>query len=311
MGWANLGDHVQQKILIIDDSREVHTLVTCLLRDEPVRVYSAFTVKVGIDLAASVRPDLILLDIEMPETDGFETCRRIKSNPALQNLPIIFLTGRTSTEEIVRGFDLGAVDYVTKPFVPPELVSRVRATLKTSRLIRLLEEEALIDSLTGLGNRRMFEERFAAEVGLRMRSGDQLACIMVDVDDFKHVNDQYGHLFGDQVLRKIGETLYETSRIEDVACRYGGEEFAVLLPRTSAQQAARLAERMRIAIAHILFSCAGESVKVTCSFGVAEAVGSFGRLMLERADQALYQSKKLGRNRVSVAPKQPVTVGFV
>jgi diguanylate cyclase (GGDEF)-like protein len=302
---------LQQKILLIDDSKEVHALVGCLLADEPVRIYSAFTGEVGVDLAASLRPDLILLDVEMPGIDGFETCRRLKSTPALPHLPIIFLTASTSTEEIVRGFALGAVDYVTKPFVPPELVSRVGATLKTSRLIRLLEEEALIDSLTGLGNRRMFEERFAAEVGLRIRSGNPLACIMIDVDDFKPINDRYGHSFGDQVLRKIGETLSDMCRIEDVACRYGGEEFAVLLPRTSAHQAAVLAERMRGSIAHILVSRAGESIMVTCSFGVADAAGSFGRLMLERADKALHQSKTLGRNRVSVAPKQSVTEGIV
>jgi diguanylate cyclase (GGDEF)-like protein len=211
----------------------------------------------------------------------------------------------------VRGFGLGAVDYVTKPFESPELVVRVRATLQTNRLIKLLEEKALIDSLTGLGNRSMFEARFAAEVGLRIRSGNPLSCIMMDVDHFKDINDQYGHGFGDQVLKKIGEVLIDNCRIEDVACRHGGEEFVVLAPRTCVDDAAQLAERMRVAIADVLFTHDGNSITVTCSFGVAEAVGAFGRLMLDRADQALYQSKKNGRNRVSIAPKQPTPLVVV
>jgi diguanylate cyclase (GGDEF)-like protein len=206
----------------------------------------------------------------------------------------------------VRGFDLGAVDYLTKPFDPSELVSRVRAALRTRRLIGLLEEKALIDSLTGLGNRAMFEARFAAEVGLRIRTGNPLSCIMMDVDRFKDVNDKYGHPFGDHVLNKIGETLIDICRIEDVACRHGGEEFVVLAPRTCAADAAVLAERMCTAIAQIPFSREGKSITVTCSFGIAEAVGSFGRLMLERADQALYRSKRRGRNCVSIAAEQPV-----
>lgn len=295
-----------QKILVIDDSKEVHTLVKSLLADEPVTIEVAFSGEMGISLAASLRPDLILLDVEMPGVDGFETCRQLKADPATSSLPVIFLTARASTEEKVRGFNLGAVDYVTKPFESPELVSRVRASLRTTRLIRLLEEKALIDPLTGLGNRAMFEGRFAAEVGLRIRTGNPLSCIMMDVDRFKDINDKYGHPFGDHVLGKIGETLVDICRIEDVACRHGGEEFVVLAPRTCAADAAVLAERMCTAIAEIPFSRDGKSITVTCSFGVAEAVGAFGRLMLDRADQALYQSKKNGRNRVSIASKQPV-----
>jgi len=302
---------LQQTILIIDDSKEIHTLVHSLLAEESVTIESAFSAEKGIELAGSLHPELILLDVEMPELDGFETCRRLKADPATSNVPIIFLTARASAAEKVLGFNLGAVDYVTKPFDSPELLSRVRATLRTSRLIRLLEEKALIDSLTGLGNRAMFEGRFAAEIGMRIRSGEPLSCIMMDVDHFKSINDQYGHLFGDQVLKRIADVLIDNCRIEDVACRHGGEEFVILAPRTSAEQAAQLAERMRAAIARIQFCHEEKSIKVTCSFGVAEAVGAFGRLMLDRADQALYRSKELGRDRISVAPKQPMQLEVV
>ena len=297
---------MHQDILLIDDSKPIHPLVASLLADEPVTIHSAFDAKSGLILAASLRPDLILLDVEMPEVDGYETCRRLKADAATVNLPILFLTARATTEEKVRGLNLGAIDYVTKPFKLSELLSRVRAALRTSHLIRLLEEKALIDPLTGLGNRAMYDERLAAEVGLRIRSGTALSCIVLDVDHFKDVNDKYGHPFGDQVLSKIADTVSNICRVEDVACRHGGEEFVILTPQTSAGHAALLAERMRDAIAKIPFSRKGESIAVTCSFGVAEAAGTYDRLMLERADQALYQSKEGGRNRVSIAPAPPM-----
>jgi diguanylate cyclase (GGDEF)-like protein len=303
---------MHQDILLIDDSKQIHTLVTSLLAEEPVTIHSAFAMETGLVLASSMRPDLILLDVEMPNADGFETCRRLKANPATANFPIIFLTARTTTEEKVRGLNLGAIDYVTKPFKLSELLSRVRAGLRTSELIHLLEERALIDPLTGLGNRAMFDERFAAEVGLRIRTGTPLSCIALDVDHFKLVNDNHGHPFGDHVLRQIAETLTKICRVEDVACRHGGEEFVVLAPQTSAAHAGLLAERMRVAIAKIPFTAKDplsgqeELVTVTCSFGVADAVGTYDRSMLERADQALYQSKEQGRNRVSIAATQPM-----
>ena len=296
---------MHQDVLLIDDSQQVHTLVTSLLAEEPVTIHSAYAADTGLVLAVSLRPELILLDVEMPEVDGFETCRRLKADPITANLPIIFLTARTDTQEKVRGLNLGAVDYVTKPFKLSELLSRVRAALRTSHLIRLLEEKALIDSLTGLGNRAMFDVRLAAEVGLRIRSGNPLSCIALDVDHFKDVNDRHGHPFGDLVLRKIGDALNDICRVEDVACRVGGEEFVVLTPNTSVGHAALLAERMRVAIAKMPLSRQGESISVTCSFGVAEAAGIYDRSMLERADQALYESKNQGRNRVSVAATQP------
>src|SRR5450432_6456 len=198
---------MHQQILLIDDSKPIHPLVTSLLADEPVTISSAYDGQSGIVLAASLRPDLILLDVDMPGMDGFETCRRLKADPATATLPIIFITVHGTTTELVRGLNLGANDYVAKPFKLSELLSRVRAALRTSHLIRLLEEKALIDSLTGLGNRAMFDERFAAEVSLRIRFLTPLSCIVLDVDHFKGINDKHGHPFGDQVLKKIAEVL--------------------------------------------------------------------------------------------------------
>jgi diguanylate cyclase (GGDEF)-like protein len=299
---------MHQQILLIDDSKAIHPLVTTLLADEPVTVHSAFDGQYGLTLAESLRPDLILLDIEMPNVDGFETCRRLIANPATANVPIIFLTSRNATAEMVRGLNLGAVDYITKPFKLQELVSRVRAALRTSHLIRLLEDKATIDSLTGLGNRAMFDKRFTAEVAMRIRCGTPLACIALDVDHFKKLNDAYGHSFGDHVLSSIAETLASICRVEDVPCRYGGEEFIILTPHTTAEQAALLAERMRISIAALPFTQQGDAVTVTCSFGVAEAAGTYDRLMADRADKALYQSKQMGRDRVTIAAPNPTSM---
>jgi len=295
---------MNQQILLIDDSKSIHPLVKSLLGDDPVTVHSAYNAQCGLVLAESLRPDLILLDVEMPGVDGFEACRRIMDEPATARIPVVFLTSHNATKEIARGLDLGATDYVTKPFKLLELQSRVRAALRTSNLVRGLESKALIDPLTHLGNRAMFNERLAAEVAMRIRSGSPLSCITLDVDHFKEINDKYGHPFGDRVLNKIAGALSDICRIEDVACRHGGEEFVILAPQTTAEHAALLAERMRLAIAKIPFDHQGESVSVTCSFGVAEAGNIYDRSMLDRADQALYKSKQGGRDRVSMAPSQ-------
>ncbi len=295
---------MHQQVLLIDDSKQIHALVSSLLGDEPITIHSAFDAQFGIVQAASLRPDLILLDVEMPGVDGYETCRRLKADAVTASLPIVFLTARATTEEMVQGLNLGANDYVAKPFKLSELLSRVRAALRTSHLIRLLEDKALIDSLTGLGNRAMFDKRLAAEVSLRIRSGNPLACIVLDVDQFRVVNDTYGQPVGDQMLTRIGETLSEMCRAEDVACRDGGQKYIILAPQTTASQAAEFAEQMRVAIEKIPFSRQGTPITVTCSFGISEARDIYDRSILERAEEALNQSKKQGRNCVSIAPTQ-------
>jgi len=289
---------MQQQILLIDDSKQIHTLVTSLLGDEPVVIHSAFDAPYGLSLATSLRPDLILLDVEMPGMDGFEACRRLKADPATATIPIVFLTARAGTEEIVQGLNLGASDYVGKPFKLSELISRVRAALRTSRLIRLLEEEALVDILTGLGNRAMFDERFAAEVGVRTGTGNPLSCIVLEVDQFNHINETYGRPFGDYVMGEVGGALLEICRPEDVACRLEGEKFVVLTPNTAVDDAVAIAERMRVAVANIPFTRQDKAISVTCSFGVAQALDIYDRSLLERADRALGRSSNGGCNRV-------------
>jgi diguanylate cyclase (GGDEF)-like protein len=291
-----------RQILVIDDSPPIHTLVAALLADEGVELHSANNGEYGITLAGSLHPDLILLDVEMPGLSGFETCKRLKADPTMVDVPIIFITGVSALEDKVRGLELGATDYVTKPFNSKELLARVRASLRTSHLVRLLEQKALIDPMSGLGNLAMFQRRHAAEVSLRVRTNHPLSCIVLGMDHFTRINDQFGRHFGDQVLHKMGQIIISLVRTEDVPCRHEGDQFAILAPNSTAAQAAALAERMRNAIGKIEFVQKAIRIKVSCSFGIAEAWDVYDRSILQRADQAMYESKQKGRNRVTVAP---------
>ncbi len=234
-----------QKVLLIDDASAIHALVRARLAGEAVEIHSAYGGDEGLELAKALLPDLILLDVEMPAPDGFEVCRRLKASTETMDIPIVFLTGASTTKEKIRGLELGAVDYVTKPFDPAELRVRVRGSLRTKYLLDLLSKKARIDGLTALWNRAYFDERLAQEISLAQRTGRPLSCIMLDVDHFKSINDTYGHTFGDDALKKIAACLTDAARAEDIVCRWGGEEFAVLCPSTGIVGAEALAERMR------------------------------------------------------------------
>jgi len=290
-----------QKILIIDDSKPIHALLQARLNSEPVELHFASDGEAGFARAIELSPDLILLDIDMPRPDGFEVCRRLKDEPRTMQIPIVFLTGDTSTEQKIKGLELGATDYITKPFEPAELRARIRATLRTKYLMDLLSRKALIDGLTGLGNRISFESRLNGELATSRTNGKPFSCLMVDMDRFKQINDQYGHLFGDEVLRGTGEILLNCCRGDDVACRYGGEEFVILACNTTAEQAIRLAERIRSRVEDHSFVFKGTRVPVTCSIGVADLCKAPPPGVVELADQALYQAKHAGRNRIVVA----------
>jgi two-component system, cell cycle response regulator len=289
---------VTQKLLLIDDCESVHALLKVRLRREDVEVHTASGGEEGIALAKSLRPDLILLDVDMPGLDGYEVCRRLKQDPETMQLPVIFLSGQTTTDQKIRGLELGATDYIAKPFEPAELQARVRAALRTKYLIDLLAQRAQIDGLTGSWNRQYLDARLASELSLCRRTSRPLSCLMLDIDRFKHINDTYGHPFGDVVIRAVAQAVTAAVRTEDVVCRYGGEEFAILLPNTTASAALALGERLRQAVAGLVLRCDHDDVTVTCSVGVANLVAEPAPSILELADRALYEAKRGGRNRV-------------
>jgi diguanylate cyclase (GGDEF)-like protein len=297
---------VAHKILVIDDSPDIHTLVKARLGKDQFVVHCANDGPSGLSAAREFGPDLILLDIDMPQQDGFAVCADLKADPTTRNIPIIFLSGATSSKDKIRGLELGATDYVTKPFDHAELQARVRASLRTKELVELLAKKAMIDGLTGLWNRNYLDAHVTIELCSARRSDAPLSCIMADVDRFKSINDNYGHSFGDDVLRAIAGIFTAVCRTEDIVCRYGGEEFTILLPNTDLSFAAEIAERLRAAIEARPFFYRDRQIAVTCSFGVANLRDPIPPSILELADQALYSAKHSGRNRVEVcAEREP------
>jgi diguanylate cyclase (GGDEF)-like protein len=287
-----------QKVLVIDDSKTIQLTVRTFLKEEAVDIVCASTGEEGLRLATSDAPDVILLDVEMPAPNGFEVCRRLKEDATTARIPIIFLTGSSSTEQKVLGLDLGAVDYVTKPFEPAELSARVRASLRNKYMLDLLAQKAMIDGLTGMWNRAYLDQRLATELSLAHRHHRPFSMIMLDVDRFKSINDAHGHPFGDQVLRQVSRLVASGCRSEDIVCRYGGEEFAILAPMTSMDGAKTLAEHLRVAIHGEVLQHRGAALRISCSFGVAELDLDGRGSLVELADAALYRAKQSGRNCV-------------
>lgn len=292
------------RVLVIDDSRSIHKLIAARLRSEGLDVFGEEDGEKGFERAVHDSPDLILLDIGLPAVDGFEVCRWLKEHPSTRNIPIIFLTGTSDTESKVRGLDLGAVDYVTKPFDQVELRARVRAALRTKRLQDILEQQSFLDGLTGLWNRSYLDRRIESELNVARRYGRPMSIVLLDIDHFKRLNDSYGHLFGDVVLQGIAESLRAYARRSDIVARYGGEEFAVLLTDTGRNAAVHVSERLRDALDTRSYDVRGESVSVTASFGVATTETIDAELtpaiLIGAADRALYASKDAGRNCVHI-----------
>ncbi len=261
-------------------------------------------------LAAAVEhlPDVILLDIEMPVMDGYEAVVALKADERTADIPVVFLTGRSGAQDVVRALRLGGHDYVRKPPEPTELLARVRAALRVKALqdeLRTraaeLETVSRTDFLTGLYNRRHTEEHLRMLESGAVRHGYPLSVLLVDVDNFKSVNDTLGHQVGDRVLVGIGQRLQAALRLEDVVGRWGGEEFLMVLPHTSLDQATALAERLRELVCHtpIETGVADDApLTVTVSIGGAAAEDTGAHELVHLADQGLYEAKQAGRNCV-------------
>ena len=290
------------KVLIVDDSPEVMAIARARVASDGLDVTCAENAGDGLEAARREQPDLILLDVDMPDMSGFEVCKVLKEDPELCMIPVIFLTGSGRTEDKIRGLDLGAVDYITKPFDAFELLARVRAALRTKHLQDLLTRYARIDPLTELANRRALMDRLAQEWARMQRHGSSLSLIMADLDCFKRINDDFGHDVGDRMLREVAAVLKSNCRDCDLPGRYGGEEFVILAPDEDAESAAVLAERCRAGIEGIRFEANGGSARTTGSFGVADAPGpASAEDLIRSADKAMYQAKSAGRNRVELA----------
>ena len=296
-------DAPSPRLLAIDDSELIHRLLQVRLQGERLELHGALSAQEGLQKARELMPEVILLDIELDTMDGFEVLAHLKSDPKTQDIAVIFISAVSDTMDRVRGLDLGAVDFIAKPFEVAELKARVRSALRMQHLVKMLEHRAQIDSLSGLWNRRYFDQRLQQEWSEARRHGRSLSLIMCDVDRFKRLNDQFGHPFGDQVIERVAQIL-SGGRGSDITCRYGGEEFGVILPSTAADRALEVAERHRVAIESHTWS-GHDDVIVTSSFGVADlkSLPSDAGMeqLVQAADMALYRAKQSGRNRVELA----------
>jgi diguanylate cyclase (GGDEF)-like protein len=287
------------RILIGEDDREQALALRSILLDEDYDVALASDGAQAVRLAQTQRPDLVLLDVHMPVLDGFDALEELVGDARTRDLPIIIVSGADDLLPRVRGLKLDTVDFLRKPFSLLELLARVDRALSQGAAREHLRNEASIDDLTGLGNPRVLRERLGLEQARIARYGSYSAIVMVDVDKLKEINDRHGHIVGSRILRALGEILRTEIRDTDLAARYGGDEFVVLLPHTSSAEACALAERVLARVR----TMRPEGVDVSVSLGVAALEASGGQSidgLLAQADAAAYRAKRSGGSRVCV-----------
>jgi diguanylate cyclase (GGDEF)-like protein len=308
---------VKGKLLLVEDSDAQGAHIRATLQRQGYDVVWAKSGIEGLKLARIEKPDLIVLDVVMQDMDGLAVCRWLKMSSESRDIPIIMLTVRGELQERVEGLNVGADDYLPKPFADEELDARIFAALRVKAtehelkkrnnelesMLHHVEALAITDPLTGLYNRRRFDDVLRREFAVTRRYGAPLCCLMVDVDHFKRINDLYGHDAGDRVLAGVATRLGSRLREVDLASRFGGEEFAILLPQTPKQGAQVVAERIAAVVRGEHFEFSDGSASVTVSVGVAESrdvSGTAPEALVKAADTALYLAKSRGRDQVVV-----------
>jgi len=292
---------IKKTILIVDDTVSNLDILIELLNDYDI--IDATNGEDAIEIAQNEKIDLLLLDIMMPNMDGYEVCKRLKENHTTKNIPIIFITAKTDEASIEKAFDIGGTDYITKPFLPKELLARVKKELHIQNLQNELKLLASTDSMTKLYNRRYFIQTAKHIFDLTKRENKDLSLIMIDIDKFKNVNDTYGHNIGDKVIISLANELIKQHRVSDIVSRFGGEEFVMLLPNTSLENASFLAQNIRHNIENLSIKINNNILKFTISLGVSQIDlenETNIEVALKRADEALYEAKNSGRNKVCI-----------
>jgi len=294
-------------ILVIDDDPLMLGALTSILSPK-YHVKAARDGATGLVLANKYDIDLILLDVVMKNMSGYEVLAELKENDNTKDTPVIFITGREGTGEEAKALSSGAVDYIRKPIVPEIVTLRVGIHMQLITQMRIIERFSLTDGLTGVNNRRCFDQQLEVEWNRAARNGAPLSMLMLDIDHFKKFNDNYGHLNGDHALKTVANVLTNTiQRGTDYVFRWGGEEFSVILPETPINGAVNVAEKIRTNIASTPIFMGKETVRITTSIGVSTIVPDpatypWGAAeFCEGIDKALYKAKSNGRNRVEVA----------
>ena len=286
-------------IMVVDDTPENILVLQRALDGIGYNISVALDGEMALELIPKLKPDLILLDVMMPKVDGFEVCRRLKKDPELKDIPVIFITAKVTPKDVLEGFELGAVDYTTKPFNLKEVCARVKTHLILSAAIKKLIQDNQTDSLTGLFNRRTFLKRIEDEAMRFKRNKIPFSILFGDIDFFKKINDTYGHAAGDNVLIYISKLLNTEKREVDQVARWGGEEFLLLLPETGLEGAVLHGNKIRDLISAKPIIHEGQEIHITMSFGVSEYSGDCPiEKTIDQADQRLYLAKNSGRNKV-------------
>ena len=296
------------KLLMVDDQPvNIQALYQVFAADH--QVLATTDGRKALEIAQKQQPDLVLLDVVMPGMDGYEVCKRLKDDDSTKDIPVIFLTASADAESEERGLDVGAVDFIAKPFNAKTVRARVKTHITLKRQGDLLRQWVFKDGLTGIANRRLFDDRLAAEWGRSRRTGSPLSALLIDVDHFKRFNDTHGHQNGDECLRQVARALATgLNRPSDLVARYGGEEFVCLLPDTDEYGAIHLAETLRQRVAQETRPdvTGAQWPAVTVSIGVGamrlDTMEEMAELLRE-ADHNLYRAKEAGRDRVRSGPR--------
>ena len=299
-------------VLIVDDDLSDLELFQHQLTLHDFQVTTAQSAEDCLEQIKNKTPDLILLDILMPETSGLELLHILRQDEKTATIPVILISGLGDTDDIVKGLEKGANDYITKPINLPILLARMHTQLRMGQLLKRLKTQtkilsrlAALDELTGIYNRRSMYDVLQTEFQRHLRYGHPLSILMMDIDHFKGVNDGYGHAAGDEVLRDFVDTVSKLLRSNDMLSRYGGEEFCAVLPESDEQSAEKVAERIRKTIQDSDFPVRDTQVSITVSIGIATLKPGMEkdvRWLLETADKALYRAKQRGRNCVASHP---------
>lgn len=317
-----LEDYRQSIILIVDDNPTNLLVLSQTLKEVGLKVRVSMDGESALEQVQDEPPTLVLLDVQMPGIDGFETCRRLKAAPSTKDVSVIFITADNSTENIVKGLSLGAVDYIVKPFHKEEVLARVQVHLKLRFLAQKVQEQAIalqlaneqlerlanLDGLTQVANRRRFDEQLEIEWKRLMRECAPLSLILCDIDYFKRYNDLYGHQAGDTCLKQVAKAIEQSLRRSgDFVARYGGEEFVVILPNTSFELASYVAESIHKNVRRLNIRHAQSQVAthITLSLGISSTIPTndyLASFLISAADRALYKAKKKGRNNFCFEP---------
>ncbi|MBF0369691.1 MAG: PleD family two-component system response regulator [Magnetococcales bacterium] len=298
------GSQERPKILIVDDEKVNLDILIDLLKPHYKTVAAKNGEQAMKRLEKAPLPDLILLDVMMPGLDGYEVCRQIKEIPAIRDIPIIFITAKATAADETKGFDTGAVDYIAKPFSPKVVLARVKTHIELKRRGDMLEQMAILDGLTGIPNRRRFDQVLQEEWERSRRFGRPFAVILMDIDHFKLYNDHYGHGQGDTCLRQVAQAINQAMpRCVDLAARYGGEEFSCILPETHHEGAIAVGGRILQSVRDLKapHGKSKTSPFVSVSIGISSTIPTremTPQELLEAADKALYQAKENGRNQM-------------